>query len=184
MEQMAGRKHWRWKTGGRRGKTETQVALHGRLVIWGETERNRGKQWMFGKRKKKETKERKAEAVNQAAIKRKTFRKRDREGRGKNSRKSFWGEAARLHLSERAAHSVTCQNYPSRPWNFQPQLFSVVVWLYVHVHKYVDLNVRVCMGVRGPQLCEIWLWSLREKRSMSSVDLSRWLRRHQASAWL
>lgn len=91
------------------GKNRKQVVPHGRLVIWGETEPNRGKQRMFGKRQKQ-----------RACMCVRRTRAHTKEAKIKNSLKSFWGEAARLHLSERAAHSVTCHNYPSAPWLSQP----------------------------------------------------------------
>lgn len=100
---------------------------------------------------------------SQSGSNKKEKKEKKKQAKIKNSLKSFWGEAARLHLSERAAHSVTCHNYPSTPWIFQPQQSSEVVWGVLCVCAWtvsmcIYTTVYVCVCA-----CEGLFWSVWER---------------------
>ena len=131
-------------------------------------------------------------------------KKKKKEKRGKNKKQPqvfLRGSCQTPFVWACTAHSVTCHNYPSNPWIFQPQqvLCSVVcmcrnsvyryksIWLcvclYVSAFHMVQTGVRACFDVYERDTGTDTRWQSWLCCSALSVDQLRWLCQHKASVW-
>ena len=119
----------------------------------------------------------KGRSSQSGSYKKKKERKKKKEEKIKNSLKSFWGEAARLHLSERAQHTLSpAITTHQTPGFFSPNKSSVVLCVCaetVCIGTRVSECVCVCMCLHSTWSRLVWglvLMCMRETQVLIPDD--------------